>query len=105
MEWILVGEPHAGIDMVFNFPQLIAHLAKTRNLHAGAIVGSGVIPAKDHFHGYSSIDAQRCRERVEHGAVMTQYRRFGDAIQVDMLDDARRPVCVAIEQRVERRKR
>jgi len=101
----LVGEPHAGIDMVFNFPQLIAHLAKTRNLHAGAIVGSGVIPAKDPLHGYSSIDAQRCRERVEHGAAMTQYMRFGDTIRVDMLDDARRSVCGAIEQRVERQKR
>src|SRR6187431_1778860 len=27
-----VGKPNAGIDMVFSFPQLIAHLAKTRNV-------------------------------------------------------------------------
>ncbi|RYE80432.1 MAG: FAA hydrolase family protein, partial [Oxalobacteraceae bacterium] len=27
----LVGQPDAGVDMTFNFPQLIAHLCKTRN--------------------------------------------------------------------------
>lgn len=101
----LVGEPQAGIDMAFNFPQLIAHLARTRNLHAGAIVGSGVIPARDPLHGYSSIDAQRCRERVEHGVAVTQYMRYGDTIRIEMLDEAGRSVCGAIEQRVERLKR
>jgi fumarylacetoacetate (FAA) hydrolase len=28
----LVGQPHAGVDMVFNFPQLVSHLSKTRNV-------------------------------------------------------------------------
>src|SRR5450830_1471788 len=36
----LVGQPNAGVDMVFSFPQLITHLCKTRNARAGTIIGS-----------------------------------------------------------------
>jgi fumarylacetoacetate (FAA) hydrolase len=35
------GKPEAGVDMTFNFGQLVAHAAKSRPLGAGAIVGSG----------------------------------------------------------------
>src|ERR1043165_3711857 len=35
------GRAHAGADMTFDFGTLVAHLAKTRNLGAGTIVGSG----------------------------------------------------------------
>ena len=38
-----VGEPNAGDDMTFNFAHLIAHVAKTRNLRAGSIIGSGTV--------------------------------------------------------------
>jgi fumarylacetoacetate (FAA) hydrolase len=55
----LVGKPHAGIDMVFNFPQLIAHLAKSRNVRAGSIIGSGTVSNKDAKRGYSCIAEQR----------------------------------------------
>ncbi|HXV74508.1 MAG TPA: fumarylacetoacetate hydrolase family protein, partial [Sphingomonadales bacterium] len=42
----LVGEPDAGTDMTFNFPQLISHAAKTRPLSAGTIIGSGTVSNK-----------------------------------------------------------
>ena len=35
------GRPNAGTDMTFDFSQLIAHAARTRELEAGSIVGSG----------------------------------------------------------------
>ncbi|MFA9216877.1 MAG: fumarylacetoacetate hydrolase family protein, partial [Sphingomonadaceae bacterium] len=54
----LIGRPQAGVDMVFNFPQLIAHLAKSRNVRAGAIVGSGTVSNKDRKRGYSCIAEQ-----------------------------------------------
>ncbi|MCQ8780200.1 fumarylacetoacetate hydrolase family protein, partial [Escherichia coli] len=41
-----LGTPNAGRDMVFSFPQLISHIAKTRPLVAGSIVGSGTISNK-----------------------------------------------------------
>ena len=37
------GAPDAGVDMTFDFAELIAHAAKTRNLRAGTIVGSGTV--------------------------------------------------------------
>ena len=35
----LIGQPNAGVDMTFDFGQLIAHAAKTRPLCAGTIIG------------------------------------------------------------------
>ena len=40
------GRPDAGADMVFDFPALIAHAARTRPLCAGAIIGSGTVSNK-----------------------------------------------------------
>jgi fumarylacetoacetate (FAA) hydrolase len=96
----LVGQPNAGADMVFSFPQLIAHLAKTRNVRAGSIVGSGTVSNKDASRGYSCIAEQRCLEMIEHGAAVTQFMRFGDTVRIEMLDEKGRSVFGAIEQRV-----
>ena len=43
----LFGRPNAGVDMTFDFPTLIAHVAKTRALAAGSIVGSGTVSNKE----------------------------------------------------------
>jgi fumarylacetoacetate (FAA) hydrolase len=37
------GHPNAGLDMNFDFPTLIAHAARTRELEAGSIIGSGTV--------------------------------------------------------------
>jgi fumarylacetoacetate (FAA) hydrolase len=98
----LVGQPDAGTDMVFNFPQLIAHLAKTRNVRAGSIVGSGTVSNKDASRGYSCIAEQRCLETIEHGAAVTGFMRFGDTIRIEMLDERGKSIFGAIEQKVMR---
>ena len=41
------GRPNAGVDMTFDFGQLIAHAATTRRLGAGSIVGSGTVSNRD----------------------------------------------------------
>ena len=41
-----LGRANAGTDMTFDFPQLIAHAAKTRPLAAGTIIGSGTVSNK-----------------------------------------------------------
>ncbi|MEO8677127.1 MAG: fumarylacetoacetate hydrolase family protein, partial [Casimicrobiaceae bacterium] len=43
----LFGRPDAGVDMTFDFPTLIAHVAKTRGLASGSIVGSGTVSNKE----------------------------------------------------------
>jgi fumarylacetoacetate (FAA) hydrolase len=96
----LVGQPDAGVDMAFNFPQLIAHLCKTRNACAGTIVGAGAVSNRDASRGYSCIAEQRCLETIEHGEPVTGFMRFGDTIRIEMLDVAGKSVFGAIEQTV-----
>ncbi|RJG23865.1 fumarylacetoacetate hydrolase family protein [Massilia cavernae] len=96
----LVGHPHAGVDMVFNFPQLIAHLCKTRNARAGSIVGSGTVSNKDASRGYSCIAEKRCLEMIADGVASTPFMLFGDTIKIEMLDGAGKSIFGAIEQKV-----
>ena len=98
----LVGQPDAGVDMVFNFPQLIAHLAKSRNVRAGSIVGSGTVSNKDASRGYSCIAEKRCLEMIADGAPATPFMRFGDTIRIEMLDEKGKSMFGAIEQVVKR---
>jgi fumarylacetoacetate (FAA) hydrolase len=96
-----VGQPDCGTDMVFNFGQLIAHAAKTRNLRAGSIIGSGTISNKDTKRGYCCIAEKRCLETIEHGAPQTEFMKFGDSVKIEMFDDAGKSLFGAIDQTVE----
>jgi len=92
----MFGKPEAGVDMTFNFGQLIAHAAKTRPLCAGTIIGSGTVsnkldggagkPVKDGGVGYSCIAEIRMIETIEHGKPITPFMQFGDKIQIEMFD-------------------
>ncbi len=95
-----VGQPDAGTDMVFHFGQLIAHAAKTRNLRAGAIVGSGTVSNKDAKRGYCCIAEKRCLETIEHGEARTEFMKFGDSVKIEMLDSAGQSIFGAIDQAV-----
>lgn len=96
----LVGQPQAGVDMVFNFAQLIAHLCKSRNARAGSIVGSGTVSNKDATRGYSCIAEKRCLELIADGVASTPYMLFGDTIRIEMLDGAGKSIFGAIDQAV-----
>jgi fumarylacetoacetate (FAA) hydrolase len=98
----VVGQPDAGADMAFNFAQLIAHLARTRNVRAGSIVGSGAVWNRDASRGFASIDTQRRRETIEHGEPVTAFMRFDDTAGIDMLDDKGKSVFGAIAQKISR---
>jgi fumarylacetoacetate (FAA) hydrolase len=98
----LVGQPQAGVDMGFNFPQLVSHLCKTRNARAGSIVGSGTVSNKDASRGYSCIAEKRCLEMIAVGEASTPFMQFGDTIRIEMLDAAGKSIFGAIEQTVKR---
>ncbi|MEG0821933.1 MAG: fumarylacetoacetate hydrolase family protein [Burkholderiaceae bacterium] len=95
-----VGQPDAGADMTFNFPQLIAHIAKTRHVRAGSIVGSGTVSNLDRSRGYACIAEKRSLEMIEHGAAKTPFMKFGDRVKIEMFDAAGHSVFGAIEQSV-----
>jgi len=101
----LAGQPDAGADMDFNFPQLIAHLCKSRRAGAGSIVGAGTVSNRDTTKGkappgHACIAERRALETLADGAPATPYMRFGDSIRIEMLDEAGKPVFGAIEQTV-----
>ncbi|MFV7770766.1 fumarylacetoacetate hydrolase family protein [Shewanella marisflavi] len=96
----LFGKPNCGIDMTFNFSQLIAHFTKTRPLGAGAIIGSGTISNYDRSAGSSCLAETRMLETISDGKPSTSFMRFGDRVRIEMLDENEQSIFGAIDQQV-----
>jgi fumarylacetoacetate (FAA) hydrolase len=99
-EWF--GAPEAGVDMQFDFAQLVAHAAKTRPLSAGTIVGSGTVANEDTSLGASCFAEKRTVETLELGKPVTPFMSFGDTVRIEMLARDGASVFGAIEQRIEK---
>jgi len=100
-----VGQLEAGQDMAFSFPQLLARLCRTRGVGAGTILSSGVVSnkaAKRKTPGYASIAEARWQETIADGEAHTSFMRFGDTVRIEMLDEAGKSLCGAIEQTLKR---
>ncbi|MDY1033701.1 fumarylacetoacetate hydrolase family protein [Stenotrophomonas sp. CFBP8980] len=95
------GAPEAGVDMQFNFGQLVAHAAKTRPLGAGTLVGSGTIANEDTSKGASCFAELRTVETLRDGKPSTPFMSFGDVVRIEMLDANGASIFGAIEQRIE----
>jgi fumarylacetoacetate (FAA) hydrolase len=95
------GAPEAGVDMQFDFSQLVAHAARTRPLSAGAIVGSGTIANEDTSKGASCFAEQRTVETLRDGKPSTPFMKFGDVVRIEMLAADGSSLFGAIEQRIE----
>jgi fumarylacetoacetate (FAA) hydrolase len=104
------GRANAGIDMTFDFGELVAHAAKTRPLCAGTIIGSGTVsnkldggpgkPVSQGGAGYSCIAEIRTIETIETGAPTTPFLHFGDTVRIEMKDKTGHSIFGAIEQTV-----
>ena len=97
-----LGSPNAGVDAQFSLFDLIAHAARTRELAAGTMIGTGTISNRDAATGYACLMEARLVEQVEQGAARTPFLRFGDTVRLEMRDAQGRSTFGAIEQRVER---
>lgn len=93
------GHPHGG-QMNFSFGQLIAHAALTRRLGAGTLIGSGTVSNTDRGAGSACIAERRAIEMIEQGAAQTDFMRFGDRVQMDVLGSDGQSLFGAIDQRV-----
>ncbi len=105
------GRADAGVDMTFDFGTLIAHLAKTRKIGAGSIIGSGTVsnrgedggpgePVAQGGRGYSCIAEVRTVETILAGAPSTEFLRHDDRVRIWMDDDHGHPIFGTIEQTV-----
>lgn len=108
----LFGQPDAGTDMIFNFPQLLAHVTRTRDMAAGSIIGSGTVSNKQGgLHGssianggvgYCCLAEVRMYETIESGKPQTAFLKFGDSVRIEMFDRDGASIFGAIEQHVAR---
>jgi len=107
-----LGRADAGIDMTFDFGQLIAHAAKTRTLSAGTIIGSGTVsnrgadggpgkPVSDGGVGYSCLAEVRTVETILGGKAETPFLKKGDTVRIWMEDERHHPIFGTIDQTVE----
>jgi fumarylacetoacetate (FAA) hydrolase len=97
------GRPVGRLDaaeMHFHFGQLLAHLARTRNVRAGSIVGGGTVSNADAARGYACIAEQRALETIDNGAPVTPYMAFGDSVRIEVTGRDGQSLFGAIEQTV-----
>ncbi|WP_323844609.1 fumarylacetoacetate hydrolase family protein [Microbulbifer magnicolonia] len=95
-----IGSPNAGVDMTFNFPQLIAHAAKSRPLGAGTIIGSGTVSNVDRSSGSCCLAEVRMLEIIADGRAVTPFMQYGDHIEIAMFDENDMNIFGTISQRV-----
>lgn len=104
-----LGRADAGVDMTFDFAQLIAHAAKTRALGAGTIIGSGTVsnrdadggpgkPVSEGGLGYSCLAEVRTIETILRGKPETPFMKAGDTVRIWMEDEKHHPIFGVIEQ-------
>lgn len=92
-----VGLSDTGADMAWDFGQLIAHAARTRNLRAGSIVASGTLRSAAP-KGYHCIADKRAIETLQDGQPSSDYLRFGDTVRIEMKGVDGHSLCGAIDQ-------
>jgi fumarylacetoacetate (FAA) hydrolase len=95
-----VGSPNAGVDMTFDFGQLIQHAAKSRALMAGTVIGSGTVANQGSQDGSCCLAEVRCLETIANGKPSTPFMSFGDRIEIEMLDAEGRTIFGKIDQRI-----
>ncbi|WP_157216686.1 fumarylacetoacetate hydrolase family protein [Flavisphingomonas formosensis] len=105
------GRANAGVDMTFDFGTLIAHVAKTRSIGAGSLIGSGTVSNRgadggpgraiaDGGVGYSCLAEIRTVETIIGGKPVTEFLKHGDIVRIWMDDDRGHSIFGAIEQEV-----
>ncbi|WP_373488013.1 fumarylacetoacetate hydrolase family protein [Blastomonas sp.] len=105
------GRAVASDDCTFDFGVLIAHLAKTRRVRAGSIIGSGTVsnrdadggpgkPISEGGRGYSCIAELRMIEKITTGDMTTPFLKVGDTVRIDVHDEREHTIFGAIEQTV-----
>ena len=102
IEWN--GKPFGranGEPMQFGLGELIAHAARTRDLAAGTVIGSGTVSNPNYAEvGSSCISELRAIEMIAEGKAATGFMRFGDRVRMEARTAAGTAPFGAIDQRV-----
>jgi fumarylacetoacetate (FAA) hydrolase len=91
-------------EMHFHFGQLIAHAARTRDLAAGTLIGSGTVSNEDMSMGSCCLVEKRTLEQIHQNEIKTPYMSAGDTIEIKMLGENGENIFGRIYQKVEKHK-
>jgi fumarylacetoacetate (FAA) hydrolase len=104
------GRMDAGTDTMFDFATLVSHLAATRPVGAGSVIGSGILSNRDPDgagrpvdrggRGFGCIAEQRMVETNAGGSAAQQFLQPGDTVQIRMDDDQGHAIFGTIDQTV-----
>lgn len=94
------GNAH-GKAMGYGFDALVAHAARTRDLVAGTVIGSGTVSNTTFREcGSSCIAERRGIEIVDEGAPKTEFMKYGDTVRMEARAADGRTPFGAIDQKV-----
>lgn len=104
----LYGQPNAGVDVHFDFVDLIVEAARTRHLGNGTIIGSGTIanhhdatlPIKEDGIGFGCIAEARTAEKAKFGRARTPFLKQGDRVRIFAVGQGGKSVFGDIDQAV-----
>lgn len=106
---VMVGQPRTEVDMLFDFTQLISEAARTRNLGAGTILGSGtvanthdeILPIGSDGIGFSCIVEARTAEKQKSEKAVTPFLKAGDEVSIQFVSDDGSSPLGEIKQEIE----
>ena len=87
-------------EMHFHFGQLIAHAARTRDLAAGSLIGSGTVSNEDPTRGSSCLAEKRMIEQIKNGKIETPFMKAKDTIEIEMKNSDGQSIFGRIFQQV-----
>ncbi len=93
------GRPNAK-EMHFHFGELIAHAARTRDLAAGTLIGSGTVSNEDPAAGSSCLAEKRMIEQIKNGKIETPFMKINDTIEIEMKNNAGESIFGRIFQKI-----
>jgi fumarylacetoacetate (FAA) hydrolase len=96
----LLGALDSGRDCAFDFPTLIAYMARTRSLAAGTIIGSGTVANRDPAGGFGAVGEKRAVEIVTGGEPRTPWLGHGDRVRIEAFGADGRSLFGALDQTV-----
>lgn len=79
------GAPE-GSKMHFGFHELVAHIAKTRPLNPGTVIGSGTVSDANPEKGQACLSEVRAKEMISHGAPQSPFLSPGEQITMKTLN-------------------
>ncbi len=97
---VLMGCPEGHVDASFEIPALIAHLARTRDVAAGSIIGVGTVANRDESKGSSCLLERRAIEILSTGKATTPFLKYGDRVRIESFDENGHSIFGAIDQLV-----